>query len=78
MTISVLVIENRDGFIIEAWRNDKLAQESLFEYVKQEWPSEFPDEAMPEDPGVAIDQYFEDNYDEFYYLELVPLKGEEA
>ena len=61
MKIWIAVIEHRHGQNVYAARTKRKLLDQLYDYVKQWWDSEIPDEELPPklSKKAAVDRYFE-------------------
>ena len=67
MKIWIAVVEHRHGQNVYAARTKKKLVDQLYDYVKQWWESEIPDEELPADlpKQQAVERYFEQVGHEF-------------
>lgn len=61
MKIWIAVVEHRHGQNVYAAKTKKKLMEQLYDYVKQWWESEIPDEELPTKASrrEIVDRYFE-------------------
>lgn len=68
-TVWVLHLHHRHGDDYSAHTTEESAQKTLQAYVGQWWTEDGPtDQDLPDDPAVAIAEYFENSDDEWYGL----------
>lgn len=67
MDVWILVIEHDHGSDASVHHSEVGAREWLFAFVDEWWIHELPDRVMPDDPEIAIYEYF-DHTDEGYTL----------
>ncbi len=68
LSVWLLTILNRYGTELYIFREEAVARQQLFDYVKDSWPTKYPDDMMPDEPGEAIRWYFDLNERESYIL----------
>jgi hypothetical protein len=74
--IWTLVLELRQGNEVHLFKTERLADKFLYDFVREWWDAEIPDEAMPTSQRDAVDAYFyhqNENGTEYYSLSELPV-----
>ncbi len=66
-TVFVVAINHKHGLDTNVFTTRELAEAYLYDYVKDYWDVDGPDEPIPEDPDTAIDRYFHHAWSEESY-----------
>ncbi len=75
-SVFMLNIMHRFGVEMYIFRDEELAHDQLYLYVKDAWREEFPGDPCPEDKRQAIYEYFADNECESFIITEQPVLEE--
>ena len=78
MHVDILIIEHSHGTDVYPCRNEVIARQMLYTYVKDNWNSWLPDVPMPDNLDKMVYMYFDTaQTQEWYLLDTYPIIGSE-